>query len=451
MYLEQVAHATNGQLYGENVFFSGVTTDSRKDCRERLFIALKGLHFDGHGFIPQAFVAGAVAAMVDSSEYAAHNTYPTVVVEDTLCGLGALAHWWRSQFTVPVIAITGSVGKTTVKELAASIFAQRTAGLVTQGNLNNEIGVPLTLLRLEHGDGYAIIEMGMNHAGELYRLSHMAQPDIALINNVAVAHLEGLGSLDAVAAAKGEIFAGLATDGVAIINADDHYAEYWRTLSSPRRIITFAVDHPADVSARYQCRDDYSDLEINISGARLDVRLPAPGKHMVKNALAAVSIALAAEVSADCIQQGLENFTAVKGRQQFLTLGTTTIVDDSYNANPASMQAAMEVLASRGGRRILIIGDMAELGAMSDEAHRQLGQWATHYGFAQFLACGAYAQQMVEKFKGIKQAFKHKRALLDYVSSLDLSHTTVLVKGSRSSHMENVVEQLICLAKEREN
>ena len=438
MQLAQVAEAVHGRLVGNAVLVSGVTIDSRLDCTGRLFLALKGQRFDAHDHIAQAQSHGALAAVVEKT---VKTDLPYVVVADSHQALMDLAGWWRAQFVLPVIGITGSVGKTSVKDMVGSVFAEIGKGLVTQGNFNNEIGLPLTLLRLTADDTYAVLEMGMNQAGEIARLSQLSRPTIALINNAAAAHLEGLGTVAAVAAAKGEILSGLSVDGVAVINADDQYAPMWRKLAASRKIVSFGLDTPADVSAAYQLSTNGLQMRVTAAGASFDIELPLIGKHNVMNALAAIAIAIAANIPQTAIIAGLMNFRPIAGRFNVSKPGNITLIDDTYNANPASVQAAIEALAQYP-ESTLILGDMAELGAASIQEHLHLGELANVHGIGRLYAVGEYSEQTVRNFTGSSKSFAKQTELLEFLSEHVIDTGTILVKGSRSARMEKVVEHL---------
>lgn len=445
MQLMQVAEATSGSLLGIDALITDVVTDARIDCSGGLFVALKGDNFDAHDFVGQAKTAGAAAVLVERE---VETDLPAVLVDNTLAALALLAQWWRNQFDIPVMAITGSVGKTTVKEMLASIFARLGKGVATKGNLNNEIGVPLTLLRLREFHKYAIVEMGMNHAGEIRRLTNMAQPTVALVNNAGAAHLEGLGSVAAVAQAKGEIFEGLGENGVAIINADDDYSDLWQQSTEHYKKILFGLEDDAHISASHKANGH--QMLIDITGLRepCQLQLNSMGKHSVLNALAAVAVASAVNVSVLDIIKGLEAFSSVSGRLSVERIGEFVLIDDSYNANPTSMRAAIDVLASYANS-FLILGDMAELGSSAEQEHKKLGAYAYAKGIKQLCACGHYSNIVVSEFLGDGKAYPDQAALLDSLASaLDEQIVNlesrpgplaVLAKGSRSAKMENVV------------
>jgi len=438
MHLSQVSDQVNGTLVGADVVLSNISINTREDCDQRLFVALKGENFDAHDFLEQAQHAGAGAVMVERD---VDTPLPSVRVESTHQALKDLATWWRSQFAIPLIGVTGSVGKTTVKEMLSCIFAELGEGVVTKGNLNNEIGVPITIMNLKPQSRYAIVEMGMNHAGEIARLTRIARPTIALINNAAAAHLEGLGSVEAVAKAKGEIFEGLNADGVAVLNNDDHHIGLWQDLLQNKKTISFGLSKEADVSATYQENNQQLSIEVTALGESFSIRLNALGQHSVYNALAAVSVSLSANVPVDIIQSGLKKFRAVNGRMTIHSADQVTLIDDTYNANPASMRAAVEVLAT-AANSVLIVGDMAELGKAADDEHRKLGVIAAQNGISRLYACGQYAELVADGFGSSAKAFATKEELISDLLE-DLPVGTTLVKGSRSAKMEDVVAALL--------
>jgi len=441
MTLAAAATVLQGTLRGSDAEFSGVSTDTRTLARGNLFVALVGPHFDGHGFVSEAAGKGAIGALVSRDLEA---DIAVVQVADTRLGLGQLAAHWRRQFPIPVIAVTGSNGKTTVKNMIAAILNVAGPTLATQGNLNNDIGVPLTLLRLRQGDRHAVIEMGMNHPGEIDYLTKLARPTIALINNAAAAHLAGLGSVEAVARAKGEIYAGLAADGIAVINADDAYADLWRELAAPHRVITFGLDRPADVSAEFQLDAGGSTIHLKTPHGGISMRLSLLGRHNVMNALAASSASLAAGVSLADIQAGLEKLRSVTGRLEVKRgLNGARVLDDTYNANPGSLAAGVEVLKAASGERVLVLGDMGELGDAARDIHRRVGLLAKSLGIEQLYAVGELTQDAVEAFGKGAQHFTSHEALIENLRACLHAGMTVLVKGSRLMKMERVVAGIV--------
>ena len=437
MTLAAAAQVLHGTLHGSDAGFTGVSTDTRTLTRGDLFVALVGPRYDGHGFVNEAASKGAVGALVSRTLVA---SMATLQVADTRLGLGQLAAHWRRQFRIPVIAVTGSNGKTTVKNMIAAILAETGPGLATQGNLNNDIGVPLTLLRLRQGDRYAVIEMGMNHPGEIAYLTELTGPTIALINNAAAAHLAGLGSVEAVAQAKGEIYAGLATDGIAVINADDAYAGLWRKLATPHRVITFGLDQPADVSAECELDAGGSTIHLKTPHGGISMRLSLLGRHNVMNALAASSAALAAGASLADIQAGLEKLKSVSGRLEVKRgRNGARVLDDTYNANPGSLAAGVEVLKAAAGERVLVLGDMGELGDAARDIHRRVGLLAKSLGIERLYAIGELTQDAVEAFGQGARHFASHEALVEGLRESMHANMTVLVKGSRLMKMERVV------------
>lgn len=439
--LAEAAHLLGGTFRGEDTAFTAVTTDSRKLRAGELFVALQGLRFDGHEFLGIARDHGACAALVS---YPVAVEVPQIQVADTRIALGQLGAYWRSQFGGKLVALTGSNGKTTVKEMIAAILRQTTeAVLATSGNLNNDIGVPLTLLRLQPDQAYAVIEMGANHAGEIAYLTALAQPDVAVITNAGPAHLEGFGDLDGVARAKGEIYQGLKDDGVAVINADDAYADYWRGLHVGRRVVDFGIERPAQV--RGELRDGKGCFRLSIDNAAVDVQLPLPGRHNVLNALAAAAAAHALGLPIELIRHGLENVSGVTGRLQRVPGPEgSTLIDDTYNANPASLAAGLALLGQEAGERWLVLGDMAELGPEADRLHEQAGQVARAAGITRLFALGRHSRCAVLAFGPGAEHFATVEALVTALRaglpSAEL--LTILVKGSRSMGMERVVRAL---------
>ncbi|MGZ8267991.1 MAG: UDP-N-acetylmuramoyl-tripeptide--D-alanyl-D-alanine ligase, partial [Burkholderiales bacterium] len=368
MALSEAAKLLGGRAEGADAFFTGVSTDTRTLGGGQLFVALRGDKYDGHGFLGRAEAAGAAAAMVAEAAVSVEpHSLPLLRVANTRLALGQLAAHWRGRFALRLVALTGSSGKTTVKEMLASVLRQAAGGvqvadapdavLATRGNLNNDIGVPLMLLELKPSHRYAVIEMGMNHAGEIRYLTRLAGPDVALVNNAGTAHIEYLGSQEAIARAKGEIFEGLEAAGTAVINADDAYAPLWREVAGYRRRIEFALDHPAEVTATYELRELDSAVVLKTPAGEARVVLQAPGLHNVRNALAAAAAAVALDVPLGAIAAGLERFASIKGRLQTKRGPQgATVIDDTYNANPESVRAAIAVLARAAGKKFLVLG-----------------------------------------------------------------------------------------------
>jgi UDP-N-acetylmuramoyl-tripeptide--D-alanyl-D-alanine ligase len=368
------------------------------------------------------------------------------VNDATVVSLGSLASYWRSKFNMPLVALTGSNGKTTVKEMLASILRAASADdavLATQGNLNNEIGVPLTLLELRDRHRYAVIEMGMNHGGEIRYLSKLAAPDIAIVNNAGPAHIEFFESVEDIARAKGEIFEGLKAGGTAVINADDPHAGLWRELAAGRRVVEFGLSCPAGVSARYALRQIESEIVVRTPQGEAQAVLKAPGLHNVRNALAASAAAVALQVPAPAIARGLARFEAIKGRlQRKRALKGATLIDDTYNSNPESMRAAIDVLARSPGETLLVMGDMGELGANAAELHADIGRHAAERGVGRLLSLGELSAHAARAFGAGADHYSRIEDLLADTAGALAPGVTVLVKGSRFMKMERVVAAL---------
>ena len=443
--LSAAARALGAAFNGTDAEFLAVTTDTRVLRRGDLFVALMGPNFDGHDFLGAAQAQGAAGALVSR---ALSVSIPTITVADTRLALGQLAAHWRGRFSIPVVAVTGSNGKTTVKNMLAAIMAETGPGLATQGNLNNDIGVPLTLLRLKPGDRYAVIEMGMNHPGEIEYLTRLTRPTVALITNAGEAHLAGLGSIEAVARAKGEIFSALAQDGVAVINADDAYADMWRTLAAPRRCLSFGVNNPADVSANYTLAITGSVIRLKTSYGESEMRLSLLGKHNVMNALAAAAASIAAGVKLHDIRNGLEKLKTISGRLEIKKgANGARVLDDTYNANPSSLVAGVEVLKEADGERALVLGDMAELGAAAADIHRRVGELARQLGVHRLYAVGELSRNAVAGFGDGARHYRNQEALIEDLLTDMHPGMTVLVKGSRVMRMEKVVAGLTSAGK----
>jgi len=438
MSLSLAADVLQTQYRGRDIVFTGVGTDTRSLTKGDLFFALRGPNYDGHLYLAEALGAGAVGAVVAR---AIDTALPILQVEDTRVALGSLASFWRQQFDFPVIAVTGSNGKTTVKDMIASILSQSMTGWATEGNLNNDIGVPLTLLKLRQQHQFAIVEMGMNHRGEIAYLSGLAKPTVAVITNAAQAHLEGLGSVEQVAHAKGEIFNGLSDDGVAVINADDPYHLLWRDLAAPHRVMTFALENPADVTAEYQTTDSGSLISMKTKEGEIEMHLPLLGKHNVMNAVTAATASLAGGAGLGDIHKGLEKLKAIAGRLEIKTgINGARILDDTYNANPDSVSAGLEVLREASGEKVLVLGDMAELGEASEEIHRRVGELARRVGINRLFTVGPLSRHAASAFGKGGRHFKGYEEAADALLDVLHSDMTVLVKGSRSMHMEKVVK-----------
>ena len=441
--LSDLAGPLSGRITGPDVAFTGCGTDSRTLGAGELFLALSGPHHDGHEFVAEARRRGAAAAVVERSIAA---SLPLLVVSDTLAALGSLAALWRARFPIPLVAVTGSNGKTTVKEMLLSILSRNGATAATRGNLNNEIGVPLCLFALDDTHRYAVVEMGANHPGEIARLCRIAEPSVAVVTCCAPAHLEGFGSVEGVARAKGEVFAGLGPDGVAVINQDDDFAPLWHTLAGERRRIGFGLRPGAEVTARLAPNGD------GLSGSRFlletpkgaaALHLPLLGTHNVLNACAAAACAEALGVSIEHTVGGLESVKTMRGRlTAYDGPPGVRVLDDSYNANPGSLRAALELLAHCRGERWLVLGDMGELGAESPKLHRDAGHLAKALGVERLYGLGHLCRESVAGFGRGARHFPDIESLLAALGAELHAGIHVLVKGSRAMRMERVVGDL---------
>ncbi|PKH60594.1 UDP-N-acetylmuramoylalanyl-D-glutamyl-2, 6-diaminopimelate--D-alanyl-D-alanine ligase [Shewanella sp. Choline-02u-19] len=440
--LTEIAQHLGGKLHGEDLSVEHVSSDSRVVCDKTLFVALKGDNFDGHNFVASAVELGAKAVLVERLLPIAVSQ---IIVENSQRAMGEIGAYVRQRLAPICVALTGSNGKTSVKEMVATILSQQHQVLYTAGNFNNEIGVPLTLLRLQVGDQFGVFELGANHAGEIDYTSSLVKPNVAMVNNVASAHLEGFGSLAGVAKAKAEIFNHVAADGTAIINADDAFATVMLEASKHLAQLTFAIDADAKVKATALQADKGGRYHFNISYAdqHKSVALPLAGRHQVLNALAATSICLALGLTLNNICQGLSLLKPVKGRMLPTSLGRVTVIDDSYNANPASVGAAIDWLQKIQGDRCLVLGDLGELGDNAALLHRDLGKEAKTKGVDALFCVGELSEGASVAFgathyKDIKELVAK---LITYINERP-GDISILVKGSRSARMERVVEAL---------
>ncbi|AQG99650.1 UDP-N-acetylmuramoyl-tripeptide--D-alanyl-D-alanine ligase [Burkholderia sp. KK1] len=440
----------------ENVAIDRVVTDSRGVQAGDLFVAVKGDRFDAHDFLEQVAKSGAAAALV-SREPSNSDAWPLPVikVKDTRAALGALAHGWRERFTMPLVAVTGSNGKTTVKEMIASIFTAAVgedARLATAGNFNNDIGLPLTLFRLNASHKLAVVELGMNHPGETEVLGKIAAPDVAVVNNAQREHQEFMATVEAVALEHASVIHSLGETGTAVFPADDQYAVFWRTAATGNPIVDFALTDDASKAAVTGTLKG-TTVTMRTPQGEIDVALNVLGEHNARNALAAASAALAAGMSLDVVRRGLEAFQPVKGRLQVKravlgALAGATVIDDTYNSNPDSMRAAIDVLASQPAPRVLVMGDMGEVGEEGPAFHREVGAYAAERGIEALFALGDASRDSVNAFnaKASKQTANHFDDFIKMVAALQSSgygnKATYLAKGSRFMKMERVVDAL---------
>ncbi len=444
--LSDIATAVQGELIGADLAVSGVGIDTRTLQVGDLYVALKGKQFDGHDFVDKAQQAGAIAILVEKS---INTPLPQIIVSDSRLALAQLAGFWRQQLPVKVVGVTGSNGKTTVKEMIAAILATQGETLFTQGNLNNDIGVPLTLLKLKTTHRFAVIEMGANHLGEIAYTSQYAAPQVSLINNVGAAHIEGFGDLQGVAKTKGEIIQSLANDGVAVINRDDAFYDFWCDLAQARKIVSFGFSQQADIQAekmtsQLENNGYVTEFELKLDGVdALTIKLNLAGEHNVKNALAATAAALQFGIDLRDIKRGLESVKPVTGRMQPLRgRKGNLIIDDTYNANPSSLNAALEAL-NPNQINWLVLGAFGELGADSAEIHRQMGDSIKAKSVQRLFATGALAKHSVEAFGAGAQYFETQQQLIAALDEAVTGQETLLVKGSRSQKMENVVAAMV--------
>jgi len=439
--LSAAARRLQVPLLGADTRYLRITSDTRAVQPGDLFVALKGDRFDAHDFVAEAAAKGAVGALVSRPVDA---PIAQLRVADTLQGLQALAASWREDFDLPVIGVTGSNGKTTTKQLLAAVFAARGPVLATEGNLNNHIGVPLTLARLKAAHRTAVIEMGASNPGEIALLAKLAAPTVGIVTQAGDAHLEGFGSREGVAKAKGELFAAL-RDGVAVINADDAYAGLWKRLAGSNRIVSFGFAAHAEVRAEdLHSTADGNRFTLLTPNGEAAVQLPLPGRHNIANALAAAAAGHALGLDASAIADGLQRVEKPKGRVLVhATASGARLIDDSYNANPTSLAAGMALLAKEPGQRLLVLGDMAELGPSADELHARAGIEAKALGLDALLTLGPRSALAARSFGIGGKAFETLEELIEALKPQLKTHTTVLVKGSRSARMERVVAALL--------
>lgn len=443
--LKQIAEFLHEPYYGKDVKITGVATDSRQVKPGDLFITWKGEALDGHQFCQEAIDRGAAALIVNRPT---HLNHPELVVSDSILAFGKIASHWREKFHIPVIGVTGTNGKTTVKNILASIFnvASNNHFLAPVKSFNNFVGVPLTLCQLNAKHQYAVIEMGMNHFGELSYLTQLVHPSVAIINNAGPGHLAGVGgTLEGVAKAKGEILEGLGFDGIAVLNRDDAFYTYWREQARPHHVMTFGIDHEADVMAvNIHTKLDGSEFELKTEKESIHIHLPLLGRHNVMNALAAATAALAVNVNLETIKKGLETAQPEAHRLHFKRARNGVgLLDDCYNANPNSVRKAIDVLKLYPGKRILVLGDMRELGDEEQKLHEEVGHYAKVAGIDHLFAVGDLMKHCVARFGEGGQHFENKAELLKSLEAYVKPDHTILVKGSFSTKMAEVVTYLM--------
>jgi UDP-N-acetylmuramoyl-tripeptide--D-alanyl-D-alanine ligase len=439
--LSLAAESMHGRLLGDDRIFDGVSTDTRTLKGGELFVALHGPNYDGRDYVAQASEKGAAAVVVGAK---ANSKIAQITVDDTKLALGQLGAAWRRERSAVVIGITGSNGKTTLKELTAACLSKAAPTIATEGNLNNDIGMPLMLTRIDETHRFAVLEMGANHEGEIGYLTSLAEPDVVAITNAGEAHLEGFGSVAGVAKAKGEILRGQSRPGVAILNADDEYFDSWAAMASDIDILSFGIDANADVRANDIVADSAgSSFELHLPDTHVHVRLSLPGRHNVRNACAAAAIATALGVASEQILSGLESVRPAAGRlQPKRGLRGSRLYDDSYNANPLSVSAAAEFIVGLEGQSWLVLGDMGELGAEASRLHREVGVAAKAAGVDRLFATGKLSRNATEAFGSNARWFESVDTLIDALRVAVTSDVNLLVKGSRFMHMEHVVDAL---------
>ena len=446
MLLSEVANHVNGELSGKDIEISSVSIDTRTLVEGDLYIAIRGQVFDGHVFINKAEKAGASAVLVETE---VDTKLPQIRVKDSHKALAELAAAWKNKAKVKTIAVTGSNGKTTVKEMIAAILEINASVLFTKGNLNNDIGVPLTLLKLNRQHQYAVIEMGANHAGEIEYSSHYTQPDVAVISNVGAAHIEGFGSLEGVARAKGEIIQSLSNEGVSILNRDDEFYKLWLEISEDRKVVSFGLNETADIKAEdiicgLQNKQFVSRFKLKTINEEIEIQLKLAGQHNVLNALAAAASCLQTGIGLQQIKQGLEKVRPVTGRLQPL-IGEqgSLVIDDTYNANPASVKVALDILLQCEGEPWVVLGALGEMGVDSLEIHKELGELIKSMNVVRLLTIGSDAESTSNIFGRGATFFNSQQALITALKQEINGKESILIKGSRAQKMENVVAALV--------
>lgn len=439
--LSQLAKIVGIEANFADIAVSGAVIDTRKITPGNLFVALKGERVDGHDFLAQAREAGASAALVSETR---DDPLPQLQVQDVRKAFAAIARAWLQRSRAKVVAVTGSNGKTSVKEMISAILRQAGPVLATEGNLNNDLGVPLTLCRLDAEDKFAVIEMGTNHPGEIAELVKIAAPDVALINNIAPAHLEGFGSEAGVTEEKGAIYQGLVADGIAVVNAEMPYQDVWAPMIAERKTVSFALEKEADVRADYiQPEASGSHFMVNIEGVNHHFSLPLPGMHNVNNALAAIAVCRALDIPVDAMVRGLASIKAVPHRLQLRAgINASKLIDDTYNANPGSYQQALMTLAGFGGEHWLVLGDFGELGADSDNIHTEMGKQASASGVSRLFTVGDSSRMAAQKFGCGAQHFEDIDSLQQHLQQALNQEVVCLIKGSRFMQLDKLADQL---------
>lgn len=438
-----LATIVNGQLIGKDVTFSHFSTDSRTLSKGDVFIALKGESFDGHDHLAQAIDKGASLALLEKQQAL---DIPQIIVKDTVQALSAWAKWHRAQLPqIQIAAVTGSCGKTTTKQMMSAIFSLVGPTHTAQGSFNNHIGVPVTLLGLTPEHRFAVLEMGANHPHEIAPLSDMAKPDVAVITIIAPVHTEGFGDIDTIAKTKAEIFQGLDNKGIAVINADDHYAPLWEQQLSGKPMLRFSSHKQTDIYATNIALElGCATFMLHTPKGEVQIKLPILGLHNVTNALAAASAAIALNIPLATIAQGLAQMQPAKHRLHICEgINHAKIIDDAYNANPLAVKAALDILANEGGEKVWVFFDMKELGDLAIPAHQEVGTLAREKGIQHIFAVGELSRHTVQAFGEGALHFDNKASLVAHLKPLMHQNMTILVKGSRSGALEEVVKALM--------
>lgn len=451
MDLQLVAGVIDAELHGSNADVEGIGIDSRSIKKQELFFAIPGDQADPHDYLGDVLAKGASAAVVERLQ---PIKLPQLLVKNSFEALGKLATSWRDQFSLPIIALTGSNGKTSLKNMIASILLAAYEGdeskvLYTHGNLNSGFGLPLTLMRLASTHRAAVLEMGMSSLGEIEYISKMARPQVAVINNVFPAHVGKLGSLENIAKAKAEIFKGLGEHGIAVLNRDDAFYDYWRHHLQDHEVVTFGFNTQSTVFATDISQEAFPSFCLHTPVGQAFIQLKVMGEHNVKNALAAAAAAYALAIPFSAIVKGLETAEATPGRLRKISFKNgAVLLDDAYNANPGSMKAGMDVLAKYPGKRILVMGDMRELGSDELRYHQQIGEYANTLGLQSLFALGELSEEAAVFFEGDARHFKTHEALIEALKPLLQENVAILVKGSASMNMSKIVKALEALEKE---
>lgn len=442
---EQIANYLDVDYAGPLTQFESVTTDSREVQPASLFVALVGERHNGHDYCQQALSSGATGLLISQElDFEVPDNIVLIKVDNTLWAYGQVAALYRARFKIPMVGITGSCGKSTVKQMLGSIVSQVAESLISPNSYNNEIGLPKTLLMLEPKHKYAVLEMGARKTGDIKYLMELVNPSVSMVNNAAPVHIETFGSIDNVAATKGEIYRYLQPNGTAVVNVDDQYAPFWLSSLNSQNVVTFGLECAADVTCAYYVEEHHQiRFELVTDIGTLDVNLPMIGKHNVMNALAATALARALDIGLDAIKAGLESVATVDRRLQLKDgVNGSRVIDDSYNANPTAMRSAIDVLARQAQRKILVLADMLELGDLAAEQHDEIGSYARARGVDLVMACGDLARHTVNAFGEQARFFNDKKSLIAELKGLLDANTVVLVKASNGMQMDEVVQAI---------